>query len=301
MLGLLFLCIVIVPGIGIERNHAMRWVNLGFFTFQPSELAKLTFIIYIAGYIDKHVDNLKQQWYWVIIPIVLPTGVYAALLIIQPDFGSALQVASFALAMTFWAGANLWGVLILFMLFSLVFVIFMFTEPYRVERLLQFLDPWQDPFDKGYNLTQSLMSIGRGDFLGVGLGNSIHKFGYLPEAHTDFIVSILAEEWGMVGVIALLLLYSIIIWRLIALTLLAQRQAQLFAAMVSLGISLWLFFQVFVNIAGASQLLPPKGLVLPFFSQGGSFIISFMMALGIILNIEKGIRSATADEQAMAS
>ena len=289
-MGIVSLTLVYIPGLGAERNFAQRWIQLPGLTYQTSEFAKLAYLIYLAGYIETHAEKLKTVWSWVLILVGLPTAIYIVLLILQPDFGSTVQIIFFSLTLTFLAGAHLGGFALLFALFALLLAIMLIFEPYRVLRIMQFLDPWQDPFGSGYNLTQSLMAIGRGGWDGVGLGNSIHKLGFLPEAHTDFIVSILAEELGAIGIGTVICLYSIVLWRIIALSLFSIRQQKLFSGLLALGIALWLFFQVFVNIAGASQLLPPKGLVLPFFSQGGSFILTYMIALGLIMRIEYEVR-----------
>lgn len=288
-LGLGGLFLVLVPDIGVERNYATRWISLLGITYQPSEFAKLAYIIYIAGFIKKHKEELRYNWLCVMRVVFLPAAIYCVLLLLEPDFGSTVEIMLFTLSMTFLAGSHLFGFLILAIILTVVVAGLVALAPYRLQRLTQFLDPWQDQFDTGYNLTQSLMAIGRGDFTGVGLGNSIHKLDYLPEAHTDFIFSIIAEELGLVGVSILILLYGIMIWRLWRLYFIALKHQQIFSGMLVLGITLWLFFQVFINIAGTIQLLPPKGLVLPFFSQGGSFILTYCLALGIVARIEKEV------------
>jgi cell division protein FtsW len=284
--------LVLVLLIGKEVNGSKRWITIGNLTFQASEYAKLIYIVYLAGYINKFQQEIAEKPFTVFLVFFLPTGIICSLLILEPDLGNTIEIIFFTLGLTFIAGAHLLGlsILLIGMLLFSIFAIKLLLSPYQQERLLEFTDPWDNPWGADYNIGQSLMSIGRGDITGVGLGNSIHKLGYIPEVQNDFIISVLVEELGLIGLLLLLILFGIIMYRLYKLGQTALQRKKVFGSMVVFGVMLWIFFQMFLNIGGTINLTPIKGLVLPFFSGGGSFILMFFLALGLVFRIEKEVR-----------
>jgi len=284
---LLFLAIatllaVLVPGLGREVNGSMRWLGLGPITLQPSEPAKLAVVIYLAAYLVRHNKQVRTDFIGFIKPIGVIT-VLGALLLLEPDFGAAVVLFAAVLGMLFLAGVPMlrflfWGLAALSVLGALSML-----APYRLERLMTFMDPWSDPFDTGFQLTQALIAFGRGEWLGVGLGNSVQKLYYLPEVHTDFVFAVIAEELGLCGSIATIILFAVLTWRVFYLGASAERAGQLFAAYVTYGIGFLLGIQAFVNIGVNMGLLPTKGLPLPFLSYGSNNLAVTLVAIGMVL------------------
>ena len=287
-LGLLIL--VLIPGIGREVNGSQRWLPLGPFTLQPSEFAKLAMIVYLAGYMVRREHEVRNEWQGFLKPMAV---LFAAtlLLMVEPDFGATVIVAGSAFGMLFLAGVRLGHFLLVLAGALGALLVLVVSEPYRVKRLTAYTDPWADPYDTGFQLTQSLIAFGRGEWFGVGLGNSVQKLFYLPEAHTDFVFSIWAEETGFVGALAVILLYAALIGRIFWIGRAAQLAQYPFGAYVCYGVALVFSGQAFVNMGVSSGLLPTKGLTLPFVSYGGTSLIVSCVMLALVLRIEQQVRS----------
>ncbi len=285
LLAILLLAAVLVPGVGSEVNGSTRWINLGVFRLQVSEPAKLLALIYLAGYLVRHGEDVRHTGAGFIKPLGLLT-VAAVLLLLEPDFGATVVLMATALAMMFMAGVSLWKYTALIATAGSALTLLAVTSPYRMQRLTAFLNPWADPFNTGFQLTQSLMAIGRGEWLGVGLGASIQKLFYLPEAHTDFVFAVLAEELGLVGILILLGLYSFVVFRAYTIAAVAEKGGNLFAAYLAYGIGTWLGLQTLINIGVNTGLLPTKGLTLPLISYGGSSMLVTCVAIALLLRID---------------
>ncbi len=277
--------LILVLLIGREVNQARRWISLGFFNLQPAEVLKLCWILYFSSYTSRKIESVSKTLSGFLKPFAFLT-VMGALLIEQPDFGSTMVVASLTLAILWVAGAGLIKYICVFLAAVTVAVIGVITQPYRLSRVTSFLDPWADQFGSGYQLTQSLMAYGRGGIFGEGLGNSIQKLGYLPEAHNDFVTAILGEEFGFVGVVFVLLLELVIVYKSIRLGFSILRHDALFQGYVAYSIGIWFFMQTIINIGVASGALPTKGLTLPLISYGGSSMIVCSCAIAILLRID---------------
>jgi len=291
--AIFLLLLVLVPGIGVEVNGATRWLNTGIFRLQVSEPAKLFCIIYLAGYLPRHQDSVRTQLAGFLKPVGL-LGLVAMLLLAEPDFGATVVLAATVMGMIFLAGVRLLHIIGAAAVAGVLLGGAVLYSPYRMERLKTFLDPWADPFDSGFQLTQSLMAIGRGEWFGVGLGSSIQKLFYLPEAHTDFVFAVLAEEFGLLGVCVIIALYCVLVWRAFVTARQAARADQPFAAHLSAGIGIWFGLQSFINIGVNMGLLPTKGLTLPLMSYGGSSMIVMCAALALLLRIDFETRSTCA-------
>lgn len=278
------LIMVLLPGIGKHINGAKRWIGLGFFHLQVSEIAKLVVILYIGGYLDRRQDEITSSL-WGFLKPLLVLSIFAVLLLLEPDFGATAVLIFVALGMMFLAGVSLRQFSILVLLTILMLVVLIVMAPYRLERVLNFLNPWENLYSGGYQLTQALMAFGRGGIFGVGLGNSVQKLFYLPEAHTDFLFAVIGEEMGLIGCITVIFLYFIIIARAFYLGRLALAQQAYFAGYIGYGLALWLAFQSAVNIGVNIGVLPTKGLTLPFISYGGSSLLVSSIAIGILLRI----------------
>jgi cell division protein FtsW len=288
-MGLLLL--VLLPGVGREVNGSTRWVVLGPLNVQVSEPAKLFALIYVASYLQRHGAALQTSTMAMLRPLLV-LGVLAVLLLLEPDFGTAVVMLATALGMLFLAGVNIWRFASLQGLVIGAMAVLLYSSDYRRARLTSFLDPWADPFKKGFQLTQSLIAIGRGEFLGVGLGSSVQKLFYLPESYTDFLFAILAEELGLTGVLTVIALYVIIVWRAFTIAGRAERQGMLFAAYLAHGIGLWFGIQSLFNMGVNMGVLPTKGLTLPLMSYGGSSVVVMCVTLALLLRIDLETRAA---------
>ena len=281
--SLLLLAAVLVPGLGVERNGATRWLNLGLFNFQVVEAVKLLMIVYVAGYLARRpalagaglMDTLK--------PLLLG-ALIAAILLKQPDMGSAVVIMSILAGMVWLAGAA-WKYLSLLGVAALPVVTFAAMEPYRLRRLTSFTDPFADPYGAGFQMVQALIAIGRGEIAGVGIGGSVQKLFYLPEAHTDFIFAILAEEMGLIGIVTVLALFAVLVLRIFRIGLRAIAAGRPFAGYVAFGVGLWIGLQALVSIGVNLRVLPTKGLTLPLVSSGGSSMLMVMLAIGLVLRL----------------
>jgi cell division protein FtsW len=281
-LGLLFL--VLLPGVGYEVNGSRRWVRFGILNLQVSEPARLCFIIYLSGYLVRRNKDLRENFGGFLKPMLLMSLACVALLA-EPDFGAAIVLLATVLTMLFVAGARIRDFLIFFAAALLAMVLLAVTSPYRMKRLTGFLDPWADPFNSGFQLTQSLIAIGRGEWLGVGLGNGVQKLFYLPEAHTDFVFAVFAEEFGLAGSFILIGLFVVLLWRVFRLAMRASEMDRCFESYLAIGIGTWLGLQAFINVGVNMGILPTKGLTLPLISYGRSSLIVTMIAFGLLLRI----------------
>jgi len=285
IIGVGLLVLVLIPGIGREVNGSRRWLPLGPVNIQVAEIIKLFSIIYVADYLHRHHGQLHGSFFKVFGPLVL-LGVAALLLLMQPDMGSVVVILSTVLAMMFLGGARLDVFAALMTIFAGLFAVLIWLAPYRLQRLQTFMDPWQDPFGSGFQLTQALIAFGRGDWLGVGLGSSMQKLFYLPEAHTDFLYSILAEELGLIGALSILVLFSVFIWRALAIGRAAELAGQVFGAQIAYGIGLWIGLQACVNMGVNMGVLPTKGLTLPLMSYGGSSLLLTCLAIALLFRVD---------------
>ena len=283
--GIVLLILVLIPGIGRVVNGSRRWLPFGPINLQVAELIKLFAIIYIADYLQRHSGQLKGSFFKIVAPLTL-LAVASLLLLLQPDMGSVVVILSTVLAMLFLGGARLDVFAALILIVSIGFAALVKFAAYRMERLQSFLDPWADPFDKGFQLTNALIAFGRGDWLGVGLGSSMQKLDYLPEAHTDFLYSILAEELGLLGSMSVLVLFAIFIWKALAIGRAAELAGQVFAAQLAYGIGIWLGLQACVNMGVNMGALPTKGLTLPLMSYGGSSLVIVCVAIALLLRVD---------------
>ncbi len=282
--GIALLCLVLVPGVGHEVNGSTRWVRFGVINLQVSEPARLCLFIYLAGYVVRQQKALREQFVGFLRPMLVLT-ISCALLLAQPDFGAAIVLLATALVILFVGGARIRDFLLFFSTTLIAMTALAMTSPYRMKRLTGFLDPWSDPFDSGFQLTQSLIAIGRGEWFGVGLGGSVQKLFYLPEAHTDFVFAVFAEEFGLLGSLILIGLFIALLWRIFKLALRAASAEKYFEAYLAIGLGTWFGLQAFTNVAVNMGLLPTKGLTLPLISYGRSSLIVTMVSIGLLMRI----------------
>jgi len=283
--GIVLLILVLIPGIGREVNGSRRWLSLYIFNLQPSELMKLFAVLYAADYTVRKgvVKNSLMQAFVPMFVVMLVVGV---LLLSEPDFGAFIVICAIAMS-TLWLGGynfKVFGLLALAL--PLTFTAMIVSSPYRMQRVTSFMDPWADPYGKGYQLSHALIAFGRGEWLGVGLGGSIEKLFYLPEAHTDFLLAVIAEELGFIGVSAVILLFAWLIVRAFAIGRQSAMLDRLFAALVAQGIAAWLGIQAMINIGVNMGVLPTKGLTLPLMSYGGSGVLVNCVAIALLLRID---------------
>ncbi len=284
LLAFVILFAVLLPGIGHVVNGSRRWIGFGPINLQASEPARLLLIFYLAAYLAAKGEVVRTTFRGFLMPI-MALGVGAALLMLEPDLGTTVVLMATGLTMLFLAGGQLrWMILLILAGVALLYVA-VIIEPYRMRRFTGFSDPWADPLDTGFQLSMALIAIGRGGWSGVGLGDSVQKLFYLPEAHTDFIFSVLAEELGLPGMLALILLYGLFLARGFAIARLAERTGLLFGAYMAYGISTWIGLQAFINMGVNMGLLPTKGLTLPFMSYGGSSLVMMCVATALLLRV----------------
>ena len=283
-LSVLLLVVVLIPGVGRKVNGSQRWLPLGPFSLQVSEVAKLVMILFVASYLERHQRQMREQWQGFAKPVGV-LMVLAILLLLEPDFGSAAVLSFTVLGMLFIAGVRLWQFSLLMLAGIISFAGVALLSPYRVQRLVTFLDPWADQYSSGYQLTQSLIAFGQGEWFGVGIGNSVQKLFYLPEAHTDFVFAIFAEEFGLIGVIVVIGLFIWLVSRIFHIAKKAVLREDWYAAYSCFGIAILLAMQAFINIGVTSGLLPTKGLTLPFISYGGSSLVVCCVMVALVLRI----------------
>ena len=283
--GGFLLVLVLIPGIGHVVNGSRRWISLGFMTMQPSELMKLFTVLYAADYTVRKAAFMHdfKKGFLPMLAVMVFTG---AMLLRQPDFGALVVVTTIAMAILFLGGLN-WRVFAgLVILLAISFVALIISSPYRLQRIVGFMDPWADAFGKGYQLSHSLIAFGRGEWLGTGLGASVEKLFYLPEAHSDFLLAVVAEELGLVGVAVVIGLFVLLVHRAFAVGREAMMREKYFAALTAQGIAVWITVQAFINMGVNMGLLPTKGLTLPFLSYGGTGILMNCVSVAILLRID---------------
>ncbi|GAC1301553.1 MAG: putative lipid II flippase FtsW [Steroidobacteraceae bacterium] len=287
--GLALLLLVLIPGLGAKINGARRWMRVGPMNFQVSELAKVLVLTWVCSYCVRKRSELESTFAGLVKPVGLLT-VAGLLLLLEPDFGATTVLFATGFAVLFVAGARLRYVGLLLAAVGAAFAVLALTSAYRLKRLTVFLHPWDDPFNGGFQLTQSLIAIGRGGWFGVGLGSSIQKLFYLPEAHTDFVFAVLAEELGLVGVVGVIGLFSALVWRAVHISRMASQAGLKFQSYLALAFGMWLGMQAIVNIGVNMGVLPTKGLTLPLLSYGRSSLMVSLAWLGVLLRIYHEIR-----------
>lgn len=293
------LLLVLIPGVGVDINGGMRWLNLRLFKVQVSEPARLFVLIYLAGYLVRHGEEVRTLAWGFIKPMVI-LSLLCVLLIMEPDFGASAVLLATALGMMYLAGVRLWQFALLLLLTLGVLALLVVVSPYRLERLTTFMDPWAHPYHSGFQLTQSLIAIGRGGLFGVGLGGSILKLFYLPEAPTDFLFAIIAEELGLVGIATVIGLYTYVVWRAFSIGAHAERSGNGFAAYLAYGIGIGIGLQAFINIGVNMGVLPTKGLTLPLMSYGGSSMLVTCLGIALLLRIGYETRTTVFEPRAAA-
>ncbi|MGJ8517213.1 putative lipid II flippase FtsW [Carnimonas bestiolae] len=288
LVGLILL--VATPVMGHAVNGARRWIPLGIINLQSSEVAKICLVVYLAGYMVRHIERVRNTWSGFIAPLAL-VFVQGALLILEPDYGSTVVALSAAMGMLLMSGVRLWRFALLSGLVIVAGVFVAFAEPYRVQRITSYLDPWANQYASGYQLTQALIAFGRGGWTGTGLGNSIQKLFFLPEAHTDFVYSVLAEELGLLGAVGVVVLFAILVYRAFRIGRTAELTGRLFSAFVCYGLAVIFGAQAFINLAVNTGMLPTKGLTLPLVSYGGSSMLISGVMVGLLLRVDGETRA----------
>ncbi|SDL87956.1 cell division-specific peptidoglycan biosynthesis regulator FtsW [Franzmannia pantelleriensis] len=299
LVGIVLLALVLI--FGREINGSKRWLSLPGvpFNLQASEVTKLCLIVYMAGYLERFLAEVRQYWGAFMRPLLV-VAVIALLLILAPDYGAVVVMTGCVMGMLLMAGAPLWRFGLLLLAVGVLGFYVAIAEPYRLARLTSFADPWADQFASGYQLTQALIAFGRGHWLGLGLGNSVQKLFYLPEAHTDFVFAVLAEEMGLFGAIAVVGLFALLVFRALKIGRRAELVRLPFAAYLSYGIALVIGSQAFINIAVSTGMLPTKGLTLPLLSYGGSSLLVSAAMIGLLMRVDAETRRAERRAQPTA-
>ncbi len=285
LLAIILLIAVFVPGLGKSVNGASRWLDLVFLQIQASEVSRLLLIIYISAYLYRHEHNISQRLSVVMQPLLILT-IIGILLILEPDFGSLILLCVTVLAMLFIAGMRVSNFVIILSLLGIIAVCAIVFSPYRIQRVQTLLDPWSSQFDGGYQIVQALIALGNGNWIGQGLGNSIQKFSYLPEAYTDFIFSVIVEEIGVIGGIAIILIYLLMIVKILFIAKVAYLREKVFASFLVYGIGIAFSCQVFFNIGVAIGILPTTGMPLPLISYGGTSLIVNCIAIALVIRAD---------------
>lgn len=283
--ALLLTAMVFLPGLGHAAKGSSRWIGMGGFSIQSAEIAKFALVVYLAGYLTRYQAALSTDAIALVRPLAL-VGLLCVLLLLQPDFGSVVVLAAVTGGVLFLAGARLRHFLSIVLVAGAMLAVLSVLQPYRLKRMETFLDPWADPFQSGYQLTQALIAFGRGDLFGLGLGAGIQKLSYLPEAHNDFIFAVIAEELGLVGALAIFALLIALVLRIFRIAAEALEDGRLFAGYVAYGTALLLGIQCVVNVGVNTGTLPTKGLTLPFISYGGNSLIVCCALLGLVLRVQ---------------
>lgn len=296
VLGMVALSLVLIPGIGVEVNGSMRWIGLGGVRFQPSEFVKVVAVMYCADYLARNREDL-HLFKVGILNIGLALGLIGFLLIMEPDFGALVVIATTVSVMVFLAGVRFWHFMCSIGFGATLIGMIMWMEPYRVTRVLSFRDPWADPYGTGFQLTQALIAIGRGEWFGTGLGNSIQKLFYLPHADNDFMIAIIGEELGAVGIIGVLVLFCLFLVRVFAISRRAFNMNQRYSGFLAQGLGILIALQACVHVGVNTGLLPTKGLNLPLMSHGGSGMVACMGMVGMLLAIDRQSRQRSGESQ----
>lgn len=292
---LVLLVLVLIPGIGRRVNGSQRWINLGVIAVQVSEIAKVCAVIFFASFFSRRYQELHFGWQGFLKPLAV-MGVLVFLLLLEPDFGSSVVLCVTVISMMFIAGVRIWHFLLLIIIGVVGLASVAIFSPYRMQRLVTYLDPWADQFNSGYQLTQSLIAFGRGEWTGLGLGNSLQKLFFLPEAHTDFIFAIIAEEFGLLGATVVIGLFVALIIRIVNVAKNNLASGRMFVALATFGVAILFSFQVFVNVGVSSGLLPTKGLTLPFISYGGSSLLICCVLMAFVLRAQWEVAVLSRDE-----
>ncbi len=290
-IGVGLLIAVLVPGVGRVVNGSTRWIALGAVNLQPSEAVKLCFVMYLAGYLVRREQQVRTLTRGFARPILVMVPI-AALLLAEPDYGATVVMFATALGMLFLAGVPLRTFMLWALVIAGVLGVMVFAAAYRLERLMSFVNPWADPYGSGFQLTQALIAVGRGGLFGVGLGAGVQKLFYLPEAHTDFLFAVLAEELGLLGAVTVVALYTVVLWRTMTIARNASMLGQCFASHVAYGVALLVGLQAYVNLGVNLGLLPTKGLTLPLMSYGGSSLIANAVGVALVLRVGFETRGA---------
>ena len=282
--GLFFLVLVLVPGIGVKVNGSMRWMSLAGIRIQVSEVVKFFAVVYMAGYVTRHQQAVRDSAFGLFKPLILFSQA-CVLLLLEPDFGSAVVILIIAMGVMFLAGARLSQFIVLLLSLAILALLLVYFSPYRMERVTSFIKPWDDPYGTDFQLVQALIAFGRGEWFGVGLGSGIQKLFYLPEAHTDFLFSVIAEELGLLGVMTVIGLFALLICRTFAIARVAEQSGKLYSVFVAYGFGIWFGFQSFVNMGVNMGILPTKGLTLPLMSYGGGSMIITCCAIALLFRV----------------
>lgn len=285
VVSMFLLVLVLIPGLGKEVNGSMRWLNLGIISLQVSEFAKLATVIYLAGYLVRHNEEVRTNLSGFLRPLGL-IFIISSLLMFEPDFGAVAVIAMTAMGMLWLGGASFFQFIFLMLTMAAVLSLVAISSPYRMERLTTFLNPWADPFNSGFQLTQALIAFGRGEWFGVGLGASVQKLFYLPEAHTDFVFAVMAEELGLFSVMIVISLFCFIVIRSLMIGRRAEKRERPFTAFLAYGLGIWLGLQAFINVGVNMGVLPTKGLTLPLMSYGGSSLIIMCVVIALLLRAD---------------
>jgi cell division protein FtsW len=291
--GLALLIIVLIPGLGVKVNGSVRWLSLGGMRIQVSEVVKFFSVIYMAGYVTRYQDSVQNSAFGLLKPLGL-FSIASVLLLLEPDFGSAVVILMIAMGIMFLAGARLSQFIVLLSIIGVLAMLLVYFSPYRLVRVTSFMNPWADPLKTGFQLVQALISFGRGEWLGVGLGSGIQKLFYLPEAHTDFLFSVIAEELGLVGVVTVIGMFSLLVWRAFAIAVAAEQVGQRFSAFIAYGLGIWFGFQSFVNMGVNMGILPTKGLTLPLMSYGGGSMMIMCCAVALLFRVQSEVAEKNA-------
>ncbi|MCK5828711.1 MAG: putative lipid II flippase FtsW [Methylococcales bacterium] len=286
--GLALLVFVLIPGIGVKVNGSIRWIGLGGFRVQVSEIVKFISVVYMAGYVTRHQEHVRESTYGLVKPLLL-FSVACLLLLLEPDFGSSIVILTIAMGVMYLSGARLWQFLTLIAIIAILAMLLVYFSPYRWARVTAFINPWADAQDTGFQLVHALISFGRGELFGVGLGSGIQKLFYLPEAHTDFLFSVIAEELGLLGVLIIICLFTLLLCRTFAIASKAEQAGEKFSAFVAYGLGIWFGFQAFINMGVNMGILPTKGLTLPLMSYGGGSMVIMCAAMALLFRIHSEI------------
>jgi len=287
VLSLMLLIVVLIPHVGKGVNGARRWLGFGIMSFQPSELAKLATLLYAADYMVRKMD-VKERFFRAVLPMAAAVAVVGLLLLAEPDMGAFMVIAVIAMGILFLGGVNARMFFLIASVMTIAFVLMIALSDWRRERIFAYLDPWNDKYTlgKGYQLSHSLIAIGRGEIFGVGLGGSVEKLHWLPEAHTDFLLAVIGEEFGLIGVLTVIVAFLWITRRIMHIGRQAIALDRVFAGLVAQGVGVWMGFQAFINMGVNLGALPTKGLTLPLMSYGGSAILMNLVAIAIVLRID---------------
>ncbi len=296
ILGLVLLLLVLHPKLGVEVNGSRRWLLIAGIRIQVSEAMKFATVIYMAGYVVRHQQELQMSPLSMLRPLFL-MGLACGLLLKEPDYGSTVVIVTIAMGIMFLSGAKIKQFFILLLILMVVGAFLVMAEDYRVRRITAYLNPWDDVRDSGYQLVQALVSFGRGEVFGVGVGNGIQKLFYLPEGHTDFLFSVLGEELGLIGVLTVIALYSVLIWKGFNIAAQAEQAGQTYSAYAAYGMSIWIGFQSFVNMGVNMGVLPTKGITLPLMSYGGGSMIIMCSAIAVLFRVQMEARQLLQKQQ----